>query len=389
MASLIFRIFLFFTLCFNLWATNPPTSWYSKSADQQTIINVDVFLSSTCTYCHKADVFFRSIEKKYSWLHIQRYTIDKDKNALTLFGTLLNEQNLSDFAVPSVFFCDSRWAGFASAETTGKNLVNSMQYCKEQIEKNGGLTSDTTFVLKRRALANMLDASVIGKPSSTQFITMLALMDSFNPCSFFALAAFFALIFLQENRKNLLLIGLTFILTIGAAHYVQQIFATVFVALLPWLRIPAVLVGLFTFYVASQCYRKRSSAFLFVALAFLLALMVQLYQQTCVMNWSYVFDQWLNNQQVTNGVRNVYQLSYQLLYLVPLIFILILYILLYKTRFLLGTIPKLQIIGLLFLLAIALLLITYPMALANLAWSLFILIPLFVCGWILTKFIKK
>ena len=128
--STVFRfILLFFIISPNLWADTISSPWYTQTADKKTVLNVALFLSSTCGHCHKADEFFQKIEPTHPWLHVTRYTVDKDKKALTQFNQFLMEQHMSDFAVPSVFFCNSRWVGFATAETTGKNLLDGRYSC--------------------------------------------------------------------------------------------------------------------------------------------------------------------------------------------------------------------------------------------------------------------
>ena len=319
----------------SLWASGSSSRWFSQEADKKIVINVELFLSSTCTHCHKADAFFRQIEGNSPWLHVSRYTIDKDKNALERFNQLLNDQQMSDFAVPSVFFCDSRWVGFATAETTGKDLLFALNYCKEQIEKKGELTSANVSVLRRWANANLFDSGMTENPTVVKYITVIALMDAYNPCALFCLGGFFALLFMQESRKRQILTGALFILALGVVHFIQQVYTSIFFESLPWLRWPAALVGLFTFYMAGQYYRQRSTSNLFFLLALLLGLMLQTYQQTCLMNWSYIFQQWLYNQHLSNEKVVLYQLAYQTMYLVPLIFTLILYVLLIKIKYIL------------------------------------------------------
>lgn len=383
----VFRFSLvFFILITSLWGSSSSPRWYTQEADKKIIINVELFLSSTCTHCHKADAFFREIEGSSPWLHVTRYTIDKDKSALVRFNQLLNDQQMSDFAVPSVFFCNSRWVGFATAETTGKDLLFALNYCKEQIEKKGELTSANVSVLRRWANANLFDSGMTENPTVVKYITVVALMDAYNPCALFCLGGFFALLFMQDSRKGQILSGTLFILALGVMHFIQQVYTSTFFELLPWLRWPAALVGLFTFYMAGQYYRKNSTSNLFFLLALLLALMLQAYQQTCLMNWSYIFQQWLYNQHLSNEKIGLYQLAYQSMYLVPLILTLILYVILIKIKYLEKLKQRLNSIGLLYIMAVGLFLIIYPWALSNLLLSLFVILCVLIAGLFLSKF---
>lgn len=378
---------LLMVLSSSLWASTTPAYWYTQQADKQVTINVELFVSSTCEYCHRAEAFFREIEVTTPWLHIKRYTINQDKEALIRFNQLLTEQNMYDFSVPSVFFCNSRWVGFSSKETTGKDLLRGLNFCKSEIEKNGMLTPATVNVLKRWGNANLFDSGMVEHPSATKYIATIAIMDAFNPCSLFCLTAFFALLFLLDDRKKQYVTGLLFILVIGGVHYYQQAHAQVFFTLLPWLRLPAAVTGLFAFYLAGQYYRKRKSTNLLYVLTFLLAFMTQAYQQTCMMNWSYIFGQWLYNQQLSVGQHILYQLAYQTVYLLPSLLVLIAFIFLGRTKLITRSKSRLYIIGLLYIMAIGLILIVYPLALSNLALSLLVIVSLFVAGSILKKYI--
>lgn len=368
-----------------VWATSP-TTWYTIDEKKNVGITVELFLSSTCSYCHKADAFFQALEPRYPWLHVKRYVINEDKNALTYFYQLLSEQKMDDFSVPSIFFCNSRWIGFASLETTGKDLLYAIEYCKHQIEQQGKLTDPTINVLKRWANANLFNSNVVGEPSVVKYIFVVGLMDALSPCSLFCLAGFFALLFMQENRKRQLMVGSLFILVIGCVHYFQQNFASTFFEILPWLRIPAAIAGLFIFYVAGQIYRKRTVNHLFLLVVFLVAFFTLVYQQTCLMNWSYIFEQWLSNQNLPAKQRGLYQFVYQCVYLMPIILTLILYSRVSNFKLFSKLKLRLHTIGILLIMAIGLFLIIYPFALANLAVSLLVVILLTICGWFLSRF---
>ena len=377
-------LFLFFVLSANLWANTPSSPWFSQDADKKTIINVELFLSSTCSHCHKADDFFKAIEPSTPWLHITRYVINENKEALIHFNQLLTDQKMNDFSVPSIFFCNSRWVGFATPETTGKDLLHALEYCKQQIEKKGELSSANVSTLRRWANANLFDSGMTENPTAIKYITVMALMDAFNPCALFCLGCFFALLFVQQRQKDQIIIGLLFLLPLGVTHFFQQVYTSAFFELLPWFRVPAALVGLFTLYLVSQLYKKRTTSNLFFLLSLLLGIVLLSYQQTCVMNWSLIFEQWLYNQHLSRQNAALYEFSYQLIYLLPLLLTLIIYVLLVRLKRLEKFKDKINSIGLLYLLVIGLLLIIYPFALSQLLISVLV----FLCVFIASLFLK-
>ncbi|KTD10872.1 hypothetical protein Lgra_1838 [Legionella gratiana] len=381
MKTLFRLLFAFFIIGASARAADLSPSWYSKSTDNKVIINVELFLSSTCPHCKKADAFFLDLEKKSPELHVQRNFINQDKNALIRFSQLLNAQQMDDFAVPSIYFCDSRWVGFDSAATTGKDVFDAIQYCKQQIEHKGSLTKSTVDTLRHWANANQFTSGMIEKPSALNYTVTIAFMDSFNPCAFFCFSGFLAFLLIAEQRKKQIIASLLFISSIVIVHYFQQVYTGNYFNLLPWLRIPAVLLGLMTIYFVIQHRKKQSDDALYFLLAFFLGLITTVYQQTCVMNWATIFEQWLNNQHFSNWQTNLYQLLYQGMYILPLVVILCIYLVLLNIKRFAALRTKFANIGLLFLIAIALCLIVYPFILSNFTISLMTLLILVVCGF--------
>ena len=56
-------------LLFSTALTNASTSsdiWYIRTDSGQINLNVELYLSSSCKYCQKADKFFHELEKNYS-----------------------------------------------------------------------------------------------------------------------------------------------------------------------------------------------------------------------------------------------------------------------------------------------------------------------------------
>lgn len=381
MAKKFILIIFIFIYGIQSWASNPNHSWYTESKDKKVVINVELFLSSTCPHCHKADAFFQEIEPITPWLKVTRFIINDDKAALLRFNQLLNEQNMDDFAVPSVFFCNSRWVGFVSAETTGKDLLYALNYCKKQIEKNGVLTTPTEDVLKRWANANLFDSGMTENPTAMHYILVVALMDAYNPCALFGLAGFFAFLFLQGTRKGQLMSGILYIAMIGIMHYFQQTHTSTFFEWLPWFRIPVFLVSILGLYFLYRYINNPIKPWIILISTVLTALIIQGYQQTCVMNWSYIFEQWLFNQHLPNGQMALFELAYQLIYLIPLVLIGVLYLILIKIKRVGPHIYRLTNIGILLLYMIYLLLIVYPESLSNFGFSLLVNCVVVIIGW--------
>ncbi|KTD74808.1 hypothetical protein [Legionella waltersii] len=370
-----------------LFAAESSSIWFTKNKDNKEVsVNVELYISSTCPYCQKADEFFKSIESQNPWMHVTRYFINQQESSLKLFNERLILLDQTDFAVPSIVFCKSRWVGFASAETTGKELLKGIKFCKEQIEKDGKLSSATISTLNRLGNVNVISANMTENPTPAKYILTVALIDAFNPCSLFCLITFFALLFLKGMNKQPMLTGFLFILMIAVVHFLQQKFITGYFIILPWLRIPGAIIGLIGFYSMGHYFRGRSIRRIFLPLSLLIGLMVYIYQQTCVVNWTYVFQQWLSTQDSGQVIKAMYQLVYQLVYVLPLMLIMLLYKLIFSLKIFAKMAKKLDLIGVLVMLAISLLLIIYPYSLSNNALSMFIWVFMVIAGWILSYF---
>ena len=210
--KITFRLLLvFFVSQALVWATDLSPKWYSKGKDNHVVINVALYLSFTCPHCQHVDVFFQELEPKIPYLHVQRYFINQDKEALIHFNQLLSEQQQNDFSVPSVYICNSRWVGFASSETTGKDLLHAINYCKKQIEDSGQLTQTTTDTLRHWAYGNRFSTGIVKEPSRLAYLFSVVFLDSFNPCSLFCFAGFIAFLFLSDHSKKQLIAGFLFL----------------------------------------------------------------------------------------------------------------------------------------------------------------------------------
>ncbi|MBA2649700.1 MAG: hypothetical protein H0U75_08955 [Legionella sp.] len=377
----MFRILLLFILTStNLWSESTPSTWYTKSA-HKVILQVELFLSSTCQHCHQEDIFFKSIEASNPWLQVNRHVINNDKSALILFDQLLTEQKMSDYAVPSAFFCNSRWIGFNTKQTSGQSILKALEYCKHSIEKNGGLSEAAVKVLRQQAIAYR-GTPIMNAPSPLENTLLSAMMDMLNPCSLFGIFAFLGLLWMQDKAKMQVQLGLLFIATIGFVHCFQQLLMVFYFSLFDWFRIPAALIGLFLIHRAHLHYKKIKvpvSVLVYLE-AFLLALMIGWYQQTCILNWTYLYVLWQNNQNLSFIQTLFYQIIYQSVYVLNYIFFLFLCLLL-RSKSSVNFKQGLNTLGLLLVGAIGLILIINPQSLSSILLSYIVFCIVLIFAW--------
>lgn len=303
------RILAFFLSCFVslAWAADANSEWYKLDSNNQVILKVEMFLSSTCPHCQKADAYFKSIEPQNKWLEVNRHYIDKDKNALETFSQYLNQQNSTNFSVPAILFCNTRWVGFSEADNSGKAILQGLELCRRQIEKRGVLTANTISILDTMATTSMMEASLEeGTSASPQvLLPLMALIDALNPCASIMVMLLFA--FLIVNKEQRLLTAVLFLLPVGLIHLIQQSQTVYFYSLLPWLRVPAIALGVALSAFVYYLYERRNLRVLvFLGISFFTALAAQVYQQGCWPNLSLIFKQWLEAQDYSNMKQHLF-----------------------------------------------------------------------------------
>jgi len=358
------------------------SQWYSINDNKQVTLNVELFMTTTCPHCKKAEAFLNQLEEKKPWIRVKRYYINKNKEDLLLFHQKLRKNHVFDFKVPSIIFCGVRWVGFESAQSTGKELTRVFQYCRNQIQKEGTLTPMTEEILTRWSLSPFeLDSSK--DTSELLIVAGTALIDAFNPCSLFAFLLFLSFLLLMKSRMELIIVGLLMIISFGLTHYLQQAQVVLYYQLLLWFRWPTLLVGIgLLLYSLMSFFKIRLTAFAYI-LALVASFTTLLYQQSCIeTNLSLFYQQWLVSQVESNFMRVLYQLIYQMIYLVPLIMILILSFYIhsgsrwnkYKNYF--------TFIGQLALIAISLIMIAHPSLFSDRYWSFALTFFVVLTGWL-------
>ena len=390
------RVFIFIVIClFNIttsFSAIKPAIWYTHGAGEPIKINVDLFISSTCPYCINADNFFHEAEKKLSWLVVNRYVIDKDKSALHTFYDRIQLLNIDNFSVPSIFFCGTQWSGSMEVNTSEKALLHALRFCKEQIGYQGELSSSTLAVLQQWGNASQIQLGQTITQSMPRAIIITALMEAFNPCSLFCFAAFLAFLWLYPNRKWLQLsVGAVFLLTLGIVHFVQQAHSEFYYQFIPKMRLSEVLIGLLLVLSVLNSYLKTRSGepmkagfFVFVPIIFTVV-GIQIYQQSCKVNLSLVFDQWLTGQSLCQARHLFYQVAYQFVYLLPLSILLLSYWGYSHRPGIRSRQPSFKISPYIILVGIGVIMVAYPSLLASVLLSIVMLLGSIIIGWLVAR----
>lgn len=312
----------FFLSCFLsiAWANSAPPVWFSKQADNQISLRVDLFLTSTCPHCQEADRYFKRIEPKTPWIQVNRHVINQDKVALETFGQFLKAQKMPEFMVPAIFFCNTRWVGFFDADKSGTALLKGLNYCREAIKKTGELTPATQRMLTQMSF----ETSVRNNPSLVWFLPLMAISDAMSYTVLFSILALFAFLMIQKNRSDRILTLVLFLSGTGIAHHGHQVHTIFSWEAMPVLRWPVAVLGLALIAFVVLHYRglvkkQKLARLLSLLMVFPTAFVLQLYQQNLLPvaqpDYSVIFQQWLLDKNYTFVQQFASELMYQVVYL--------------------------------------------------------------------------
>ena len=299
---------------------------------QQIQIKVDLFLSTTCPHCLAANQFFHHLESKKPWLSVHRHFINKDKKALEQLNTLVQAQHISvnPFAVPAIFFCNTRWLGFDNEMVAGKAIEKGLNYCYTQVEKTGQLSAATVKTVHQWAISSWYEKNIEGHPAWGTLIITLAALDALLPCSLISLLVMLSFLLLSPPGKVRFGLSLLFLVSVVLLHTLQQLFPLlfsqwVFVLQWPMVGLGLLLLGLALLHYKNKWRLKSLSPLQTILLACIVLLTVlAVYSlRNCVPNFALVFQSYLTKQAQTALQALGYIVLYQVIYALILGFLLV------------------------------------------------------------------
>lgn len=175
------------------------------------ILDVLYFYGQGCPHCTKVAPFLEEMNQKYP-LNLHKFDIYSNHTCISIFNSYAAKYNLSDseIGIPAVFVSETCLIGDSSIIGGFENAVS-----KELLDQ-----SNTQAVDAGSASVATTDSSTCGSEThadqlSLFAITAAALVDSINPCAFGVLIFLVgARIFVAEQRKRALRLGLSFCLAV-------------------------------------------------------------------------------------------------------------------------------------------------------------------------------
>jgi len=119
-------------------------------------------------------------------------------------------------SVPGFIFCRQLRVGFDSAETTGAELRQALESCRQALSVAGQVAGRPSSRVAL-PLVGAVDPADLSLPVLT---LVLAGVDAFNPCAFFVLLFLLSLMVHARSRARMLVVGGTFVLFSGLVYFV-------------------------------------------------------------------------------------------------------------------------------------------------------------------------
>jgi hypothetical protein len=317
------------------------TTWIETDGAGGTRVHLYFFWSETCPHCEVARPFVEAIPRQRAWVELHSLEVSRNRENARRFVEMAESIGQVAEAVPTVMVCGEMEVGWDDAVTSGTALIERIEACRGQ-GRSGAAAASSTLV--RVPLLGEVDSARLSMPV---FTLMLAGLDAFNPCAFFVLLFLLSLLAHQKDRRRMLVIGATFVLTSGLMYFAfmaawLNVFQ--FLGALSWITlaagIVAIVVGLInvkdffafergiTLSIPSSrkpdIYR-RARAILgagnfgaMLGATVVLAVAANFYELLCTAGFPMVYTRILTLTEPTVGARYGYLALYNLIYILPL-----------------------------------------------------------------------
>lgn len=247
---LVFIISLFFFIPISVMALNKDyedvTANIVSEKIEENKINIYLFYSYTCPHCHDEIEYFKELEKKYeNKINIYKYEVLKNKDNAVLMKTTKNLFDVSSTGVPFTVIGKEYILGFS--ETTKDQIEYTLDnYLKEENNIKNETQERTIPILGK------ID---VKKTSLTLVGIILGFIDGFNPCAMWILLLLINMTLSINDRKKMITIGLTFIITSGIIYFLSMLGISVILDLTmvtlvrDLIALVAIILGIYNLYI--------------------------------------------------------------------------------------------------------------------------------------------
>lgn len=232
---------------------------YARASGPDSEPGVQFFFSETCPHCRAEQSFLDTIEEKYPALTVARYPVTDPISRERLRG-MLEERNAKQYfgTVPITFVGPELFVGFDNAKGRGAEIEAAVLR----------LIAATTSIQNDSISHSTSSLPTVSIPSSLEGLPLpivaavLGFLDGFNVCSLGALALILGLVLVVRDRKRVIVLGGTFILTTALVYGVLiTLWYRLFAILGSYVGAMQLLIGIVAavagFYFLAQFWRVR------------------------------------------------------------------------------------------------------------------------------------
>lgn len=382
---LVLIISLFFFIPISVMALNKDyedvTANIVNEKIEENKINIYLFYSYTCPHCHDEIEYFKELEKKYeNKINIYKYEVLKNKDNAVLMKTTKNLFDVSSTGVPFTVIGKEYILGFS--ETTKDQIEYILDnYLKEENNIKNETQERTIPILGK------ID---VKKTSLTLVGIILGFIDGFNPCAMWILLLLINMTLSINDRKKMITIGLTFIITSGIIYFLSMLGISVILDLTmvtlvrDLIALVAIILGIYNLYIYIKtrkdtgCHvvdkekRKgiikkindilsKKSLLLMILGTIVLASSVNLVELACSLGFPTIYLELLSINNIHGLAKILYLIIYILFYLIDDLIIFLIAVFTLKSKGISTRYNKLvNLIGGILMILIGLLLIFKP-----------------------------
>ncbi len=291
--------------------------------------------------------FINSLAKTYPWLTVKSYDLVGSKENQQRYVQMAGDLQQTANSVPAFIFCNQMVVGFDKVDSTGKELEQKLLSCHQQIKPEE---------VKRQEWFNIPGFGTMHYQSLSLpvFTLLIASLDAFNPCAFFILFFLLSLMVHQRSRLRMLVIGCTFVLCSGLMYFLFMSAWLNLFLMTEQLALITATAGIIAIVFGSinikdyfyfkqgvslslsdsaksklfariRILTQRGSWLTMIVATIILAITVNSYELLCTAGLPMVYTRVLTLNGLTDAQYYGYLAFYNVVYIIPLLFIVVLF----------------------------------------------------------------
>lgn len=195
-------------------------------------VELELFHREGCARCAEAQSYLAELQSERPWLHVTKWDVGRDAAARARLETLLAQHPGLLPGVPAFHVRGQLLVGFGGPASSGRQL-RALVDGEDASEEDAGAAGAAAVCPQQgeapcpppgAADAETIDAPWVGRVSARElglpaFTVLIGLLDGFNPCAMWVLLFLLSLLVNLRDRRRMLLVGGTFVLTSGLVYF--------------------------------------------------------------------------------------------------------------------------------------------------------------------------